>query len=225
MIRLCILILEAHVNLKDLFLINNLRKVFKEARSTRRLLLSQNYPQSQFVHLRKTDHRAQSVSRPAGQFARCSSISAQDRWVCHNCSPRSEHGNCGGEVGGSEGTFTVTLSPILLRLPSNLCLLCFSTSISVSWNARWIIYSQHFHLFYSFNQLNVAMQLALEHGLLLGDFFFFFCKAFPSCFGVKCGDTQSKTNQINFACWASPDRAIMANRSHWERAVPRQRRG
>lgn len=78
MIRLCILILEAHVNLKD-FLINNLRKVFKEVRSARRLLLSQNYPQSQFVHLRKTDHRAQSVSRPAGQFVRCSSISAQDR--------------------------------------------------------------------------------------------------------------------------------------------------
>lgn len=65
MIRLCILTFEARINLKD-FLINNFRKVFKETRSARRQLLRQNDPQRQFVHLRETDQREQSVSQPAG---------------------------------------------------------------------------------------------------------------------------------------------------------------
>lgn len=152
MIRLCILILEAHANLKD-FLINNLRKVFKEARSTRRLLLSQNYPQSQFVHLRKTDHRAQSVSRPAGQFVRCSSISAQDRWVCHSCSLRSEHGNCGGEVGGGQRGLSVwRCHQFCWGCPQTFAYFA-SVDHSVPhkmWGANRIIYSQHFNFFVFF---------------------------------------------------------------------------
>lgn len=186
MIRLCILILEAHVNLKD-FLINNLRKVFKEVRSARRLLLSQNYPQSQFVHLRKTDHRAQSVSRPAGQFVRRSSISAQE--IRTRKLWRRSWGGVRGvfQCDAFTNSAEAALKP-LLTLHQRIYQCLMKCEVETE------LFIHNTFLFF-FNQLNVPMQLALEQGLLLGDFFFF-----PSCFGVKCGDTQSKTNQINFAC-------------------------